>query len=891
MDKQLTNIFEEFRKTVKRTPRKNAILYKDYKNYTPLNYQALYNQVNDYALLLRDNGIKKGDRVAIILDNTPLWPAVFLALMSLGATVVPLDPHLENGETGVFLTHADVTCIVTQLAFYPKIQEITANIQINTLVLDSEETIQKIRGLPLDQYPQEEISSDELALIVYTSGTTANPKGVMLSHANLLSNIRSLKKLGIVNSQDCLLAALPFHHTYPFTVNLLLPLLLGATISFPLYIGVQEIIECIKETGVTIFVGVPRLFILIQQKIQESIDEFFFLKRGALKSVLALANLSRKYIRLNLPKAVMAGLHSQLGGQFRLMVSGGARLDPRIAQTFHRWGFMILEGYGLTETSPVVTFNRMDKFRFGSVGMPISGVDVRIHQPDESGKGEIIVKGENVTSGYYKAEKLTQAAIKDGWFFTGDEGVIDADGFLFIQDRIKELVVLNTGKKFNPEEVEAYYNQSPHIAEICVFAVTEPQTHKDIVSAVILPHYENLRAHGITQIKDRIRLEVGNLSHKLPSYKRIKKYTIINDILPRTPLGKIKRYLVREKYVIRWEEPKTPAALSYQDKQLLANPLCQKAYQYLCDKLKKPISPDANLEVDLGLDSLEQISLFLEFQEAVGFKFENQDIFNIFTVRDVLNMLARGAPADESTKEFRKISPWKEILDAPATEQVQKTIVLRPKKRHIVVSWLFQSFLRIISYFCFRLEVVNKENLPEGPVILCPTHASYLDGPMIFTSLPLRVLFDTYFLGFRAYFDHPLLAWAKKSLRLIPIESRLDVTESLQACSYILKNDKILCIFGEGGCSRDGTIQELKLGLGILIKELDADVVPAYIQGSFAAWPRWRLLPRPGKITIILGRKITAQELITKEGDDIDIYKNIVHNLREKLIALKQEND
>ena len=891
MEKISLPIFEAFKVVLNRYPHKEAICFKKDNHYTSYTYSEIGEKVIQLSRFLINHKIKKQDRAAIILDSSPDWPIVFLSLMNIGAAAVLIDPRLESEEMLKYILHSEAKAILTSKNFYPKIKESVGDFEIEIFNLDFRETLNEIKTNPRNEMEQESISPLDLAAIIYTSGTTSAPKGVMLTHKNFSANIRSLQKTGFLTSSDCLIAALPFYHAYPLMVNLLLPLLSAAKISFPPRVEAGEIIKCIKETKVTILAGIPRLYALFYEKIRKSIANSFFIKKVLLFFLLNLSLAVRKTFGLNLAKFILKNLHSKFGKNFRFMASGGAKLNPDIARNFYKWGFTILEGYGLTETSPVAAFNLPGQCKIGSIGKPVPDVEIKINNPDKKGIGEIIIKGQNVTPGYYKDDELTRAVIKDDWFFTRDLGWQDKNGFIYITNRKDELIVLSSGKNINPGEIEARYQRSFFIEELCVFAVSDPKNLKNILAAAILPDYENLRRKRVTQIKDKIRFEIENLSHGLPPYKRIQKYIILSEKLPRTTLGKIKRYAVKEKYDLKWEETKTKDTLNNEDKELLAYPLCKKAYDYLSNKSKVKINLDDNLEIDLGLDSLEQISLFLEFQRLTGIEIQDEEIFNIFTVRDALNILCRVPPAPPRKNEPEKIPSWQEMLNSPVEEKIKQSVRLKQTKLPKIINSVFNSSLRFGFRLFFRLKIKGIENLPDkGPLIICPTHASYIDGPLIFAALKRASFLNTYLLGFKAYFDSPLIAWSKKLFRLIPIEPRLDLKESLQICSYILKNSKILCLFPEGGRSIDGNLLEFKRGLGILIKELNVPVLPVYIKGNFKAWGAHMILPRPRKITLNFGRKLTLEDLTREKKEGVDIYKNIVDNLREHFLILQQSS-
>jgi long-chain acyl-CoA synthetase len=723
---------------------------------------------------------------------------------------------------------------------------------------------------------------------VYTSGTTATPKGVILTHENLLSNFESLIQLNLITPDDCLISLLPLHHTYPFMVNLLLPILLGSKISFPLNLNLEEILDCLKKTNVTIFIGVPRIFTLLHEKIKNNLKTIPFFKKHLLQASLSAALFLRKHSQINLSKLLLTELHQKFGTHLRAMASGGAKLNAKVAGDFYKWGFSILEGYGLTETSPVVAFNMPDNFKIGSVGKPIPGVEVKIHEPDQAEIGEIIVKGKNVTSGYYKDSETTRQSIKNGWFFTRDLGYIDKDGFIFITGRKNETIVLSSGKKISPEELETYYSKSPYIKELCVFLPAGAQD-KDLLTAVILPNLEYFRSQGMAQIKHRIRIEVENLSLKLPAFKRIKKYIVISENLPKTLLGKLKRFEVAKKYSADAQaiEEREKTELSTEDTLLVSTPLSQKALAHLTQRAKRPVNLDDHLELDLGLDSLERINLFFELKKIAGFELDEQQFFDlsVATVRDILIKLRAAARTLPQKEEHLN---WGNILNNTLKKQITTAISIHQSRLAKIANLPFALIIGITARALFLLKVKGKNNIPKkGPFIFCPNHASYLDGPLFASALGFTTQLNTYFLGYSAYFDTPFISWAKHLLRLIPIDPASKLADTLMLCGYVLKNSKILCMFPEGSRSPDGEIKDFKRGIGILIKELNIPVIPVYIKGTHNAWPPGKTLPHPAKVEIIFGKKLTLEGLTRNLNKNVDIYQNIANNLREELLKLR----
>jgi len=886
MEKEPSNIFEAFEETYKKYPYKELIYYKEKSTYTSLTYRDLYYHSLNLANLLKANAIQKDDVVAIILENSPYWPVAFLGLMRIGAVALPLNPEQGHSELKRFIVDADSRFIITSSNIEPRIKESLGDLSLPIFLIDSQITLKKKQSILADA-TRESFIPEHTASIVYTSGTTASAKGVVLSHKNLLANAWSLRQLNLITPEDNLICLLPLYHSYPFMVNLLLPILSGASISFPDNLNAEEILECLKSTGVTIMIGVPRIFNLFYEKINKNIKGKFLLN-----AFLGFANAIRKTSGINLSRVIMNDLHKKFGGNLRFMISGGAKLNIKVAQAFYKWGFTILEGYGLTEASPVVTFNLPDDFKFGSVGKSIVGVAIKINQPDESGIGEVLVKGRNITPGYYKDVKLTEETIKDNWLYTRDLGYIDDDGFLFITGRKNETIVLSSGKKINPEELEAYYNQSPFIKELCIF-LQKDTGDRDLLTAVILPDLEYCNSRGVSQIKDRIRFEIENLSRDLPAYQRIAKYIITNERLPRTLLGKIKRFEVENIYSghspLSMENKSTQSdKLSEEDLRLLSLPLSKQAIEYLSKKLKRQVNLDDHLELDLGLDSLERIGLFFEFQKLIGSNIDERPFFSVSTVRDVLSKLN----AAKIQPQLEEASSWQDILNRVSESDVEDYITVRQSPLAKIANLILIILLKSIMRSFLLIKVKGKGNIPSnGPFIFCPNHTSYLDAPVLVASLSIPTILNTYFLGYSAYLNHPLLAWGKKLLRLISIDPASKFDDSLKLCAFALRNSKILCMFPEGARSVNGELQEFKRGAGILIKELAVPVVPVYIRGTYESWPVNRTFPKPCKIEVIFGEKMTMEELTQKsqqdQDKDIDIYQIIVHNLSVRLLYLK----
>lgn len=875
-------IYDLFIQTCAKFQDKEAIFFKTgtHQSYT---YRHCLKKIEFFAHYLQKNhNIKKGDSIAIILENTPYWPLSYLALMAQGAIAVPFYHLSKANELTHLLHHSQAKLLITSSSLLPLLKEALENQTIPIITVDSIEELKPGHDPETVHFQPPDISPDDLASIVYTSGTTSLPKGVMLSHKNFLANIESLKKLNLTSSSDCFICALPFYHTYPFTVSLLLPLLTGARISFPSNITFEEISACMQQTNVTILMGVPRLFKSMHENISHTISRLPFFKKIAVSVALSINAPLRKLFGINLASVVLAELHKKLGSKLRLMISGSAALEPNIIHAFSSWGFTLLEGYGLTEAAPVVSFNLAGESKIGSAGKALPDIQIKIEG------GEILVKGNNVMRGYFKDDAGTSQRIKNGWLHTQDTGFLDAENFIFITGRTNETIVLSSGKKVNPEELEAHYKQCPYIEELCIFK-PKFSGSGDQLTAIIVPDLKYFLAHGGSgQVKDKIRWNIENLSLKLAPYQRIQKYLIITESLPRTILGKVKRYEVERNYLkyAKYSEAKeNTKELSPEDTALLALPLSQKVISHFSKILKKEIHIGDHLELDLGLDSLERIGMFLELQKITERRLDEQSFFFISTMRDVLWQLQKEVQLPES--EAPVLKNWKEILHQPADEKMKQSAVLNQSRIARLANYILALILRSITITYFRLTSHGTENLPaQGPFILCPNHTSFLDGPIVAAALPNRTMLQTYFLGYTLYLDSWPVKWLKKLLRFISIEPTSTLETSLGLCGYVLNHNKVLCLFPEGDRSPDGTVKDFKPGIGILVQELNIPVIPVFIEGAHNAWPPDKLLPRPKKIRVYFGAPLIPQKLRATGGENLDIYQTIAHTLKNELDKL-----
>lgn len=574
-----STIPEIFFETAQKFPNKPAVLYKKDGVYFPITYKALSQKVRTLAFALEKFGIEKGQKVAILSENRPEWAISDLAIMSIGAITVPL--HTTFSPTAVInvLNHSGARILIVSnsdllhkvllgqrsLDFLEKIifiEDLTA-IQKETLtsgkIFSWKSIFLRNNG---DIYEKVFLDPDDVCSIIYTSGTTGMPKGVLLTHRNFLSNVEAINYAIPVKTSDVFLSFLPLSHVLERTAGYYVPMLFGATIAYAE--NMKQLASNLKQVKPTILISVPKIFDRFHDKIWDAINQGPLIQKKLFKWALKQKKGSLRYKLADF--LVFSKIRQKFGGKLRLTISGGASLNEKIARFFLKIGVLIIEGYGLTETSPVIAANREKDFKFKTVGKPIFGTRVKISKDKE-----ILVKGMGVFERYFKNEKETEASFdKDGWFFTGDMGFLDKEGFLTVIGRKKEMIVTSGGKNVWPEPIENMLGDDKFITQAMIVG-----NGQKFIAALIAPDWEEIRSYlkekdiplreheKLITDKDIIRIFQERLDKKinpnLSDYEQIKRF----KLLPRefsqekdelTPTLKLRRHIIARHYKKEIEE-------------------------------------------------------------------------------------------------------------------------------------------------------------------------------------------------------------------------------------------------------------------------------------------------------------------------------------------------
>ncbi len=873
-----------------------SFISKTDRTWKAVTYNELLTNTKCIASYLIRMGIKEGDKIAIISENRPEWCESYLAISLSGGVAVPVDAQFGPDEIRNLLSDSESKVVFhslkTEENVRKAVEDIAAPSPLNVTMInfDSPEFKDMHHTTDIKNFP--EVLEEDVASIIYTSGTTGIPKGVELTHKNFCSDARAIIKARIVTHNDNVLSVLPLHHTYPFMCTFLVPVFLGATITFPPSLKGPELMAAIKNKGVSILIGVPQLLELIRNGVMNRIGQLPGPISKIMIGIVKLCKYLKQNAGINPGKLIFKSVHSSLGESFRFFGSGGAKLDPMVMDDLEALGFTVVEGYGLTETSPVVTFNPIAKRKTGSAGKPLPTVEIKIMDTERHEElasmeeGEIAIKGPIVMRGYFKNPQATEQVMKEGRFFSGDLGYMDKDDYLFITGRSKEVIVLSSGKNVYPEDVEKQYMKIPLVKEICVMGIEE----NDIVEslhALIVPDLGYAKKAQIGNLQEALKWEINNVSLHMPRYMRVKGFTIYPDPLPRTPLGKLRRFMIKDLIKAKSED----LIAKSEDRDIIKDETGRKVIECIKPLLKKqfPIQGKDNLELDLGLDSLARIELVVSLEKAFSMKLPETFASEIQTVEELVAKIKEYGV--HGVTEVEKI-PWKDILKAEPNFDDRKKVGLH----HGFLEWLIILIclwlMKIIMKIFFRLQVKGLENLPErGPYIIAPNHASYLDGFNVVAVLPSKSFRDLYSFGFQKYFIGTLKGSFARLAHVIPVDPETYLNKALQMASYILRNGKSLMIFPEGGRSYDGEIMEFKKGVGILSIELNVPVVPAYIKGSFEVLPRGAVWPKFTGIKIIFGKPLHPSDSdidISIKPEGMDDYQFFVNELKERVKVLEE---
>lgn len=859
-------------------------------------YKKLAGQSRRLANGLIALGVSSGQPVALLAEPSFEWLVACLAAIRAGAMAMPLDVQMGSDVLEGIFDDSRAQVVFTTEDHLEQLPSVKQSERLTVILMDSDSGDHPRLQDHLSDTEQEIPSPkpDDSAALFYTSGTTGPPKGVPLTHGNLAFQLNVILDAGIVHKGDRVLLPLPLHHVYPLVMGTFAPLAVGLTIVRPKSLTGPQVVHAIKEGGVTVVAGVPRLYKALYEGIASRFESGGRIAAGLFNRALSFCKRVQDRTGKNPGRYLFKPIHSRFGPDLRLLASGGSELKPELARNLQGLGWNVAIGYGLTETSPLLTINFPESFRLGSVGRPVSGVEIRIdpsarpdEQTDEAGAdenvqeshaydentleeyGEILAKGPNVFEGYLNLPEKTQDAFtEDGWYRTGDLGYLDEDGYLFLVGRRSTMLVTEGGENIQPDTIEEAYEQSPVIREAGVLQKDEK------LVGLFVPDLGEIRNRGMDDVEEALREAVSTRSKNLPSYQRVSDHAVTRKALPRTRLGKIRRHVLRDRYDEAKQQaeagggiqqtPLSPDEMGDEDRALLSNRAARQTWDWLARRYEDfPLSPDSSPQADLGVDSLEWLNLTMEIRQRIGVELDEEAIGRIDTVRDLLREVTEAA-------EGGKAGPGMEALENPEemlTEKQKRWLNPLPPALSGIARGLF-ALNRFLVRSLFGLEVQGLSNLPEeGPYLLTPNHVSYLDPFAVAAALGYPRLGNTYWAGWVGVaFNNPLFRFGSRLARTVPIDPEKGVISSLAFAAAVVKRGKNMVWFPEGMRSPEGNLLPFKPGIGFLLNKYPVLVVPVAIKGTFEALPVGRFRPRFWKITVRFGEPVDVASL-KEEGE------------------------
>ncbi|HEX5061165.1 MAG TPA: AMP-binding protein [Kofleriaceae bacterium] len=909
--KELIELFES---TIKLHRNRPALrLLRKEEGGEPISYT--YGQMGDLAWqgagVLRQQGVGPGSRVMLMSENRPEWGISYFAILLAGAAAVPLDKELTLAEVQNLMKVSDAKAIVMSRKVAERLAG-EANLAIPVGPEDDEDDINIVWSpahpalaqffgrsvLAYDELLTEpdvsvgavrpEVKGDTLASLIFTSGTTGTPKGVMLTHKNFTSVVSKLSSLFTLYKHDTLLSVLPLHHTFEFSAGFLMPLLHGASIDYLEEIEADSLARALEDEGVTGMVGVPALWQLLERKIYKNVSDAGVLVEKAFDSIVDL----NRSLRDKLPWDVGTGkllffpVHRKLGGRMRLLISGGSALPPDTMKAFRGLGFNLYEGYGMTESAPVLTVTRPgDKLIPGSVGRPLPGIDVRIDNPDANGIGEVIAKGPNVMTGYFENPDATAQTIINGWLHTGDLGKIDEEGNLYIVGRKKEMILGPSGENVYPDELEELYGDSDYVKEVSVVALPGDAGH-ETVAALIVPDYE-AKPGDREYVREQVREHIKKVSKGLPLYKRLKVFHLWDFDLPKTSTRKIKR---RE--VVKELQRLERAAKGGADVKQLAQASPANSSSWILDVLadvsqkKRGTITSATPLADLGFDSLMFTELAVAIESAGVTLPDPAELTGLETVADVEKLVSRlGAK-----QELQRGVPGKK-KDSKAAEADADDDINVPRPLVSLGRRALRGGMRALYERVLETDIYGSTHVPPfGGYIVAANHASHLDTGLVKYALGEQGE-ALVALGAKDYFfeDPVRRMYFENFTNVVPMERHGSLRESLRLAGEVIRDGYILLIFPEGTRSETGVMADFKPSLGYLAMQNKCGILPMYLHRTHDAMPKGRYLPKRGeRVAAYVGPYLPYEKIVELAGEKTRSaqYKNITHHVESVIRRL-----
>ena len=869
---QSGTLFEAFQHSAQRFARKPALQVRRGSRWVRYTYEDALRATGMIMRRFLERGLRSGDRVAICGESGPEWGLTYLAVMRAGMTAIPLDPQLPADEAWAAARFAEAKLMCVGPAKEASMEQARESHDANLVSMQAP-FIPK-PGASRDVLPEPiTVADSDVASILFTSGTTIHPKAVQLSHRNLLANAKAIVKAHRITPGDELLSVLPMYHVFEFTGGFLVPITSGATITYVEQLKGPDILAAMQSTGTTIMLVVPRLLQMFHSSLQDKVASSGLVVRALFRLLGFTSDLTRWHFGRRLFRSV----HRRFGGRLRMFVSGGSALDPFLFDAFLRMGFSVYEGYGLTETAPVLTVNRPGCSTRGSVGPPLPGVEVEIRNQNLEGIGEIWVQSPGVMLGYLKDRQATDAVIQDGWFRTGDLGRVGNDNQLHLTGRSSDLIVTGAGKNVYPDEVERRYCDLPYTKEVCVFGVPADDGLGDAVNAVVVVDLDLVSGMDRSSVEREIRASAEALGETLPSHQRIATFHFWDRELPKTSTLKAKRGRIRDMVLAE-------GAMAQAGPDDAANNDTYKSTAADIAEVKSPrfdairiilaprtrqaesaIVPRAHLHLDLGIDSIGKMDVIGAIEARFHIQIDADKAADVTRVADLIKIVGEREPKGAAG---RALAGWqRRLTDSTTASQFDRDPLPIPL---VPMRWLVRGGVGAFMNSYVRVRVKGLENIPaSGPFVLAANHSSHLDSPSVMAAIGSKR--RVWVAGAEDYFFNTALKRLLfgKMLDTIPFDRRADGVLGLRRCAEALGHGDGLLLFPEGTRSTTGLLQPFKIGIAVLALAKNAPIIPVYIDRAYELLPKGHRMVKPGTITVWFGSAVCPPGL----DDDSDRHQ------------------
>ncbi len=884
------DLLELFETTTKRHAARVAMRIERDGRREQYTYADLRELATRAAAFLADKGIKPGDRVMLFSHNAPEWGMTYFGVLKAGATCIPVDPDSSSDEVVNFARAGETSGIVISAKLYEERDELPEKLKAAGLEEVKLWTFDEVFELPDEKIEDQRIAllpqrvtAQTMASLIFTSGTTGRPKGVMLSHRNLTSMVSMLSSVFDMDTNDGVLSVLPLHHTFEFSTGFLTPLSRGAQITYLQELTSENLAKAIKNGHVTGMVGVPALWEMLHRRIKNRLHESNRWVGETADLMMRFNAWLRDKTPLNLGQAFFYPIHEGLGGRIRYFISGGSALNEKVQRDFQGLGFTILEGYGLTEASPVLTVTRPEnRMLAGTVGKSLPGVEVRIADPDPSGVGEVIARGPNVMLGYFGNEEATREALVDRWLYTGDLGRIDDEGNLYLVGRSKDIIVDTNGKNVYPDEVEEVYQDSPYIKELSVIGLPDGVGEK--VACIVVPNEEYDIALSRAELRRKIEEHFREVSAKLPYYKRVKVLHFTDEELPRTATRKVKRREVT-KMMKKIEDTSRSSQISFGQEEVGSDAAW--LLEIIASVSNRPIdevSINSRLG-DLGFDSLMFVELATAVENAGGSLTTPERLNEVQDVRELLTVVNRQA-SQTAQRETARLRLESEKRD----DEIHVPEFLRAignKTVDLAQRALYERLL--------RTKYEGQTNIPyHTNFIVAANHSSHLDMGLVKMALADAGR-DLVALAAADYFFDTRYkrAYMENFTNLVPMERTGSLRQSLRHARSFLDRGYNALIFPEGTRSMTGQMADFKPVIGYLALASRAGILPIYLQGTYEAFPKGSSILKSRDVGARIGRFIAVEELeeMTAGMARAEAYRLIAARIRHDIVNLRDRTN